>query len=259
MQIKVVGHHGGTDDADGDVDHPGVTDVRDQQRVTELEETRLGLGKNEDVDEVAASDGGDQNQDDGFDGTHAEALQAEQEKHVEPGDDDSPEQGDVKEKIEGDSAAQNFGEIAGADGNFTHQPVGPAGPGGIPVAAALGQVLAGDHAQAGGDDLHEDRHQAGKTYDPEETVFELRTALQVGAPVAGIHVADADQYGGADKGFPLLPETGLIVGNLDGAVDVLQRTMGRRGLVCRMELRGVGDWLVFTAHGWRRGFPDYRC
>ena len=37
---------------------------------------------------------------------------------------------------------------------------------GIPVAAALGQILAGDHAEARGNDLQEDRHQAGQRRRP---------------------------------------------------------------------------------------------
>ena len=49
---------------------------------------------------------------------------------------------------------------------------------GIPVAAALGQIFAGDDAQPGGDDLHEDRHQAGQADHPEQPVLELRTACR---------------------------------------------------------------------------------
>ena len=98
----------------------------------------------------------------------------------------------MEEQIESDGAAEDFGEIAGTDGYFTHDPVGPACPSGIPIAAALGEIFAGDYAEAGGDDLHEDGHEAGEGDDPEKRVLELRAALQVGAPVAGIHVADAD-------------------------------------------------------------------
>ena len=100
----------------------------------------------------------------------------------------------------------------------------------VPVAAALGQIFAGDDAQAGGDDLHEDGHQAGKADDPEQSVFELGAALQVGAPIAGVHVADADQDGRADKGAPLLPESGLMMWDRDATVHALERdlAMGRR-------------------------------
>ncbi len=92
-----------------------------------------------------------------------------------------------------DRAAQHFGQVARANRDLAHQPVRPARPRGIPVAATLRQVFAGHHAQARGDHLHEDRHQAGQTNHPQQAVLVLRAALQVGAPVAGVHVTHADQ------------------------------------------------------------------
>ena len=62
--------------------------------------------------------------------------------------------------------------------------------------------------------------------DPEQSVFELSARLEVGAPVAGIHVADADENRGADEGAPLLPEAGFVVRDLDGAVDVFEGDAG---------------------------------
>ena len=66
---------------------------------------------------------------------------------------------------------------------------------------------------------------------PEQAVLELRAALQVGAPVARVHVADADEDGRADEGPPLPPEAGFVVRHRDGAVDVFEReiTGGRDG------------------------------
>ncbi len=138
---------------------------------------------------------------------------------------------DVEEQVQRDRAAEHFGKIAGGDREFAEQPVGPARPRGIPFAAALREVFAGDDAEPRGDDLHEDGHEAGEADDPEEVVLELRSGLQVGAPVAGIHVADTDEDGWADEGAPLLPESGVGVGNGDGVVDALERGMmaGRGG------------------------------
>ena len=99
----------------------------------------------------------------------------------------------MEHEVDGDGAAEHLGQITGADGEFAEQPVGPAGPARVPIAAALGEVLSGDHAQTGGDDLHEDGHQAGEADHPEQSVFELRAARQIGAPVARVHVADADR------------------------------------------------------------------
>ncbi len=200
-----------------------MTEAWADQGFRHFEEAGLRFGQNENLDEVADGDGGDQQQNYGFDGAHSETLEGEQKKDVDSGDDDGPEERDMEEQVESDGAAEDLGQIAGSDGQFAHQPVGPAGPGGIPVAAALGEILAGDYSEARGDDLHEDGNEAGQADDPQERVFELSPALQVGAPVAGIHVADADEDCGADEGAPLLPESGLMVGDGDGAVDALER------------------------------------
>src|SRR5205823_12783055 len=58
---------------------------------------------------------------------------------------------------------------------------------------------------------------------PQESVLEPSAALQVGPPVAGVHVADADENCRTNKGSPLLPEASLMVRDFDGAVDPLQR------------------------------------
>ena len=134
----------------------------------------------------------------------------------------------MKQQIERDSAAQHLGQIAGPDGHFAHQPVRPARPRRIPVAAALRQVFAGDHAEARGDHLHENRDQAGQADHPQQAVFELSAALKVRAPVAWVHVADAHENGRAYESAPLLPESGLMVRNLDGVVDALKRDVAGR-------------------------------
>ena len=76
------------------------------------------------------------------------------------------------------------------------------------VVAGLGEVLAHDDAQARGQNLHDDRHEAGQTHDPEEAVAVVRSCLEISPPVARIHVADADEKGRAGEGRQLPPETG---------------------------------------------------
>ena len=58
---------------------------------------------------------------------------------------------------------------------------------------------------------------------PQQAVLELGAALEIGAPIARIHVADADQNCRPDESAPLLPEAGLVVRNRDGAVNTLKR------------------------------------
>jgi hypothetical protein len=72
----------------------------------------------------------------------------------------------MEQQVERYGTAQDFSQVARGNGNFAHQPVGPTSPRGIPVAATLGKILPGYHAQSRGDNLHEDRHQAGQTDHP---------------------------------------------------------------------------------------------
>src|SRR5882724_6376933 len=98
----------------------------------------------------------------------------------------------MEQQVEGYGTPQDLRQIAGANGHLAHQPIWPARPLGIPVAATLGEVLAGDHTQSGGNHLHEDGHEAGRYNHPPEPVLELSAALKVRSPVTGIHVADTD-------------------------------------------------------------------
>ena len=101
----------------------------------------------------------------------------------------------------------------------------------IPVAAALRQIFSRHHAQPRRDDLHENRHQAGQRDYPEQSVFVLRPARQVGAPVARVHVSDADQNRRADECPPLLPESRLMMRHRDRAVHAFERAMAGLGFI----------------------------
>ena len=71
--------------------------------------------------------------------------------------------------------------------------------------------------------MHENGHQAGQADDPQQAVFVLRAAGQVGAPIARVHVTDADENGRPDKRPPLLPETGLMMRHFHAPVHAFQR------------------------------------
>src|SRR5438477_6834028 len=99
--------------------------------------------------------------------------------------------------MESDGAAKYFCQIACPNCQLAHEPIRPTGPGGIPVAAALREIFSSHYPQSGGDHLHENGHDAGQTDDPQQTVFELSTALQIRPPVAWIHIANAHENRGA--------------------------------------------------------------
>jgi hypothetical protein len=77
--------------------------------------------------------------------------------------------------------------------------------------------------------LHKDGHQAGESDDPQKSVLELSTGLQVRPPVTRVHVADTDKNRGPDKSPPLPPKASLVVGHFDGTVHSLQRHVAEIG------------------------------
>ena len=109
-------------------------------------------------------------------------------------------QGDVKKEVERHGAAQHLGQVAGRDGDLAQaaswasassrdKSRGRPGPGPCPVTMP----------EPGGDDLHDDRHEARQGDDPQQIVAVCRPSLEVGSPVAGVHVADADEEGRARR------------------------------------------------------------
>jgi hypothetical protein len=157
-------------------------------------------------------------------------MQREEEQDVESRDNDRPEEGDMEQQVERDRAPQDFCQVARADGCFAHQPVGPAGPARVPVATALSKVFPCHHTQPGGNDLHEDRHQAGNADDPQKIVFEPGAPEQVGPPVTRIHITNADKHRRTDERPPLPPEAGFKGGHANAAVHPFKRQVscGRR-------------------------------
>ena len=254
VKVQIVRHHRGANDRDGAIKHAGLGKRGMEQGAAEFEEIGGGLREDKDFEEIAEGDGGDENADGGLKGAHAEALQGQEQENVAAGDDDGPEDRNVEKEVERDGAAKDFGEIAGADGQFAQEPVGPACPGGIPLAAALGEIAAGDDAEPRGENLHEDGHEAGDADDPEEAVFVLRARGEVCAPVAWVHVTDGNEERGADEGAVLPPEPGRHGRDGDGGVEAFERRMGERnGRGQRGEIDRRGDGIARSRLGNRPG------
>ena len=78
---------------------------------------------------------------------------------------------------------------------------------GIGFAAGLGQIAAADDSQARAERLQQDRHGVRHDQHPEQAVAEAGAAGQIRGPVAGVHVADADQVGGAGESENAPPQS----------------------------------------------------
>ena len=128
-------------------------------------------------------------------------------EHVERGEADAPDERDAEEQVERDGGANDFREVARTDGCFAQQPEHDGGGLGVMIAARLCEVAPGDDAELGAEGLQKNRHEVGDEDDAEQRVAELRTAREVGGPVAGVHVADSHEITRAGKRKQLAPET----------------------------------------------------
>ena len=184
---------------------------------------RLRLRQHEDLDAIANADRRHQDRHDRLQHAHAHALQRQQQQHVERGDDDRPRRAGCGR---GGSAPPRCPAIRPGRWRPPRVPSQSSWASGsiseYQSRQALREVFAGGDAEAGGDDLEDHRHEAGQRDDPQQAVFELGPGGEVGAPVAGVHVAHADQDRRPDECAPFPPEAGGVRRHRDGAVDAFQ-------------------------------------
>ena len=114
-------------------------------------------------------------------------------------------QRNVEEQIQRDRRADDFGQIAGGDRQLADHPEKPDDRRRIVVAARLREIAAGDDAELRCQPLQQDRHQVRHQDDAEQRVAELRSAGEIGGPVARIHVADGHQVSGPGECEELPP------------------------------------------------------
>ena len=144
--------------------------------------------------------------DERLDVAEAAVLQEEDDEDVEGGEDDAPEERQVEEQVQGDGGADDFGQVAGGDGDFAEDPEEDRRRARVAVAAGLREVASAGDAEAGGERLQQDRHQVRDHDDAQERVAVAGAAGEVGGPVARVHVADRDQVARAGEGQHLSPE-----------------------------------------------------
>src|SRR5262249_20082079 len=116
----------------------------------------------------------------------------------------------------------DFSEVASGDGDFANEPEGDGSAPRIGFAAGLGKVAASDDTEFGGKRLEEHRHEITEEDDAEERVTKLRAALDVGGPVARVHVTNGDKIAGTGEGEKFAKPGGSRW-NLDGAMGFRER------------------------------------
>ncbi len=175
MQVQVVRHDRGAEHADGYVQAAaqGFPTAGVQSR-QEAAQHRCPVGPGQpDLDDEADGDDCDEQQRQCFEEAHAPPLGGQQYEGIAGRYHESPKVREAEEEVQGDDDADDLGQVAGGDGDFSQDPQRPGGPAGVALAAGLRQVAAGDDAQPGGQGLEEHRHQVGHQEDPKQQMAVL--------------------------------------------------------------------------------------
>ena len=229
VEIEIMGHDRRAEDADADVEHLRVGENRGMrdEAAQDAADAPLPEAGPEDLDGEADRDRANEGDDERLDQAEAAILQVEDREDVEAGDDATPDHGDAEKDFQRDGRADDLCEVAGGDGDFAEEPQEPDDRQGIAVATRLGEVASRHDAELEAQVLEQDGHEIGNEDDAEERVAELRAALEIGGPVAGVHVADGDEEAGAGEGEHLSPERNTVA---DGnrAMDHGERRLPRR-------------------------------
>src|SRR5215469_13980547 len=148
---------GGAEDADGNVKHFAVA-----QDFGAGEEADSGFApervREKDFVTETKGDGGNEGDHEGFHETEAAALQSEDEKNVERGDENSGEKRQAEEQLQRDGGAENFRQVASGDGNFADNPQKEGSAARVVFAASLGKIAAGGNAKFCRQSLQKHRH-----------------------------------------------------------------------------------------------------
>jgi hypothetical protein len=243
MEVEIVRHHRGAEDAHGDKKHRRIRDDLELGREAAEHRHDAGFGENDFRQETPA-DHHNERDDERLNVAKALVLKKHHEQYVERGDAHAPDQRDAEEQIQRDGRADDFREVARADGRFAEQPEHDGDGLGVMVPAGLGEVAPGDDAELGAERLQENRHEVRDQDDGEERVAELRTAREVGGPVAGIHVADGDEIARPGEGKHLAPEAELLR-HRNGLMDFGQagRVAGQPPALLFGSWRNSGRWI----------------
>src|SRR5487761_22632 len=154
MEVQVVGHNGGAQNGDRNVEHVTVFEkLRGRQKA--VHHSAKFRPRRQNLHQVAKADRADQQKHDDLQIPESAVLQVKNSQHVQSGQANTPEQGNMEEQVEGDGRATDFCEVAGGDSDLTQQPQGYRRAARIIVAARLGKVLLRYDTQPRGERLQQ--------------------------------------------------------------------------------------------------------
>ena len=101
----------------------------------------------------------------------------------------------AEEQLERDGTADDLGEVGHDDDELGLRPQQQPADAREALGAVLGEALAGDHAELGGEVLDDHRRAAREDDDPHEGVAVLGAGADVDPEVAGVDVGDGREQG----------------------------------------------------------------
>ncbi len=233
-------HHGGPDDAEGEIEHGRIADDIDGRGEAENDAPPIGIGERN-LDDETGEDHRQERDDEGLDPAEAQLLEPEDEEDVEGGDDDAELEWHPEQEIEADRRSHHLGDVGGDDGDLGEKPEHRRDGPREGIAAGLGEVAAGTDGEPGAERLQDDCHDVGEERHEQQRIAELGAAGDRGRPIARVHIADGDKIAGADKGDGPPPQAAGR-GNADRPEDIGQRrlTGGPAPTPCPFGVHGFG-------------------
>ena len=114
MQVEVVRHHGGSDDADGDVQGLAI----ELRRYQPAEHIQRGGIHDEHLAQEGHADERHERDDQHLQHPHAAVHEEEDEQGIQGADKHAPKHRDPEEEMQADGHADHFGQVARRDGHF---------------------------------------------------------------------------------------------------------------------------------------------
>ena len=197
MEIDGVGHDGRADDADRQRHRPRIGQARREK--ARRQRAPLGRGDHE-FDDVAGADGDDEKADQQLHGPETPALHRQEREGDDARDDEAGHQRQARQQGEAERRPQKFRKVGRHGRDLARDPHGVDEGAREALAAVLGEALARDDADLGGEGLKQHGREVGDQHHPEQGIAELRARLDVRREIAGVHIGDGGHHGGACEG-----------------------------------------------------------
>ena len=212
VQVDRVRHDGRAQHGGGHEDRVGALEARNEP----AEHARGAGRRNEEAREESERDDDQQADDDRLELALAPTALDKKQSHRHDADDDAaPQEGDAEQEVQGERAADDFGQVGRGGHDLGLQPERDA-PGLAHACTQQGwQGLAGDEAELGGEVLDDHREDVRGHENPYEQVPVARARRDVGGDVSWVDVGDGRDEGGAEEGDELVALLGVRGGHGD--------------------------------------------